>query len=521
MKAYTTVSTRKTSQSESVIGKSQVKNNAGGYVFAIDDWQRLERFLILGSEGGTYYVKEQKLTRDNAGVVERCIKADGKRTVTAIVDVSHKGRAVKNDPALFALAMCAGLGDAETRKFALHALPKVARIGTHLFHFAQYVEQFRGWGRGLKKAVAQWYNDKLVDKLVYDLVKYQSRDGWAHRDMLRLSHPKTDDAARNNAYAWAVGKDCEHSLYIEGYEKAKAAEKPDVNLITDYGLTREMIPTDWLNSPEIWEALLEKMPVTAMIRNLGKMTNVGLLKPLSESVNAIVGKVTDIDVLKKGRVHPLSVLVAMRTYAQGAGMRGSLTWEPVTDIVNALDDAFYLAFGAVETTGKRHMLALDVSGSMGWASIAGMPVTPREASAAMAMVTERAEKKTFVTVFSHGIQSHPLSSRQRLDDVFKSISHLNFGATDCALPMLYAAENNISVDVFVIYTDNETWYGDIHPFQALDRYRQKTGIPSKLVVVGMTSTGFSIAEPDDAGCMDVVGFDTATPNVMSQFISQY
>ena len=92
-----------------------------------------------------------------------------------------------------------------------------------------------------------------------------------------------------------------------------------------------------------------------------------------------------------------------------------------------------------------------------------------------------------------------------------------FGGTDCALPMIYALKHKIKADVFVVYTDSETWAGNIHPVQALREYRQRMGIPAKLVVVGMITNGFSIADPNDAGMLDVVGFDTATPQLMSDF----
>src|ERR687885_2738500 len=118
----------------------QVRNSAGGHAWAVDQWTRLRRFLILGSEGGSYYASERNMTRENAKAVERAIREDGKRAVAEIVTVSREGRAPKNDPALFALAMAAGIGDEETRKAALDALPLVARTGTHLFHFALYVE---------------------------------------------------------------------------------------------------------------------------------------------------------------------------------------------------------------------------------------------------------------------------------------------------------------------------------------------------------------------------------------------
>jgi 60 kDa SS-A/Ro ribonucleoprotein len=84
--------------------------------------------------------------------------------------------------------------------------------------------------------------------------------------------------------------------------------------------------------------------------------------------------------------------------------------------------------------------------------------------------------------------------------------------------MLYALERRLAVDAFVVLTDSETWAGQIHPVQALRRYRERTGIPARLIVVGMVSNGFSIADPSDAGMMDVVGWDTAVPQIMADFV---
>jgi len=137
---------RRPPQSEAIRGSGHMPNSAGGFAWAVDDWTRLRRFLILGSEGGSYYATERKLTRENAEAVERCLATDGPRAVAEIARLSHEGRAPKNDPAIFALAMAAGLGDEATRRAALEALPRVCRTGTHLFLFAQLVEGFRGWG---------------------------------------------------------------------------------------------------------------------------------------------------------------------------------------------------------------------------------------------------------------------------------------------------------------------------------------------------------------------------------------
>src|SRR5688572_429124 len=164
-------SRKATAQSQPIPGTTQVANSAGGYAWAVDGWMRLDRFLVLGSEGGTHYVSEAKLTRQNAEAVERCIATDGARTVARIVTISDAGRAPKNDPAIFALAMAAKIGDLETRRAALAALSKVCRTGTHLLHFAEYIEAFGGWVRGTRNAFARWYNDKAVKEVAYQVVK--------------------------------------------------------------------------------------------------------------------------------------------------------------------------------------------------------------------------------------------------------------------------------------------------------------------------------------------------------------
>ncbi len=126
-----------TPQTEPLPG--QVPNNAGGYFYAIDDWALLDRFLLLGTEAGTYYVSPVKLTKESAGAIQRLLATDGLQVVARIVAVSKAGRAPKNDAALFALALAAACDDQPTRQAALAALPQVARTGTHLLQFAEYV----------------------------------------------------------------------------------------------------------------------------------------------------------------------------------------------------------------------------------------------------------------------------------------------------------------------------------------------------------------------------------------------
>jgi 60 kDa SS-A/Ro ribonucleoprotein len=538
------INLRQTPQTQPIPGTPMMQNRAGGYGFALDDWARLDRFLILGSEGGTYYASEQTLTVENAQGVLNCVLADGQRAVARIVEISQAGRAPSNDPALFALAICAGAGDEATRRAALDALPKVARIGTHLFHFIQYVEGMRGWGRGLRRAVRAWYATKTPDDLAYQAIKYQQRDGWSHRDLLRLAKPVPVDDAQKQLYGYMVGKwapeaEVDGPKLIWAYEQIKRATTvAEVEtLIRQYNLTWEFVPGQWLGKAEIWRTLLPNLPLGALVRNLARMTANGALQPQSAELDLVLARLDDGVALHKARLHPLDLLVAQRIYAQGKGERGSLTWEPVGQVVAALDAAFYKAFDHVEPAGKRLLLALDVSGSM-TSPLAKLPISCREAAAALALVALRTEPSAVVTGFTtagdkplksvkpqqqwyggdNGISRLPITAQQRLDDVLLRVHNLPFGGTDCALPMLYALDQGLKVDAFVVFTDNETWAGGIHPVQALRRYRERTGIAAKSIVVGMTATGFSIADPNDGGMLDVVGFDTAVPQLMADFL---
>src|SRR5687767_2459940 len=550
---------RSTPQSQPIPGSSQVRISGVGYSWRVDDWTRLDRFLILGAEVVTYYITERDLVKQNHDALMRCIKADGIRAVNRIVEISDAGRAPKNDPAIFVFALVVTHGDAQAKAHAFANLGKVCRIGTHLFHFAEYVNAMRGWGRGLRNAVAGWYVEREADALAHQAVKYQQRDGWSHGDLLRLAHPKAPSPQHDAVFRWMLngadslgerevkrkvrGEDRvakygavgELPQIIEAFEKAKRASSVGeiVKLINDFDLPREAIPTQWLSEVRVWNALLARMPMTAMVRNLGKMTSLGLIKPFSDAKKLVLRKLKDEAALKRSRIHPLAVLVAQKIYAQGHGDKGALKWSPVSAIVDALDAAFYTTFSNVEPCHKPVLLALDVSGSMAASNIAGSCISAREGSAAMALITAATEPEHEIIAFSApdrggyggmhgggepGITRVNISPRMRLAEVVKVIEKISMGGTDCALPMLWAARNKLNVSGFVTYTDSETWAGNIHPAQALRQYRSKFVGDAKAVIVGMTSNGFTLADPNDRGMLDVVGFDTSVPAVIADFV---
>jgi 60 kDa SS-A/Ro ribonucleoprotein len=504
-------------------------------------WARLERFLALGTTGGAHVAGAREPADADAQLVARCIADDGLRLIDRIVASSRSGRAPKNDPALFSLAMAAKLGDEPTRRAAYTALPRICRIGTQLMRFAAFAERFGGWGRGMRKAVGAWFNARPAEDLALQLARFSSQGGWSHRDLLRLAHPRAASPSHDRLYAWAVRgelpdgalEDPALGLIVALDELGRTADPARAaRLVGEHGVPAECVPAELLRHPEVWDALLERMPVTALLGDLAAMTRAGLLVPGGDAAARVVARLADPERLREARLHPLAILAALVAYRSGRGGRGQGAWQPVAAITDALDAAFYASLGAVEPVGRRVLIALDISGSMSTGSVAGVAgLTPRIASAALALVTAATERSHACVAFTAatggyggrwgggtpGITPIAISPRQRLEDVVELADELPMGGVDCALPMIWAHKHRVDVDTFVVYTDNETWAGDVPPAQALRAYRDARGIPTKLIVVGMTSNGFSFADPDDAGMLDVVGFDTSTPPVIADF----
>ena len=296
------------------LDERQVANSAGGHAYPVDDMTRLRRFLILGSEGGSYYASERKLTLENAAAVKRCIENDGPRAVYEIAYISRHGRAPKVGPPLFALAMAASYGHLGTRALAFGYLPQMARTGSQLQMFIDYIGTMRGWGRGLRRAVGKWYTEKDIKDVVYQAVKYRQRYNWSHRDLLRKAHPKAASSAFNDFFAWITQGTTpppdENFALIDAYEQAKTVgPKVLAALIKAYDMTWEMVPSEQLDKPEVWEALAEHMPLTALVRNLATLTRLGVIAPMKsawvcERLNAIGNARTE----DFARIHPIAVL---------------------------------------------------------------------------------------------------------------------------------------------------------------------------------------------------------------------
>ena len=139
------------------------------------------RLVLHG--GGNTSVKTDATDLLGRRVEVLCVKGSG----SDLADVGPEGMpAVRLEP-LLALRALTKLGDEATRKAAYAALAKVCRTGTHLMHFAEFAQGFGGWGRGMRKAVAAWFNDNVKAKEVEPALPSDRVAVWAATERTDLS----------------------------------------------------------------------------------------------------------------------------------------------------------------------------------------------------------------------------------------------------------------------------------------------------------------------------------------------
>jgi 60 kDa SS-A/Ro ribonucleoprotein len=273
--------------------------------------------------------------------------------------------------------------------------------------------------------------------------------------------------------------------------------------------------------------LLPQLPITATIRNLRNMAKCNFLVPFSDASRVVAERISNQEIIHKGRVHPVQFLNALLNYPVGMPRQLENAWPPIEgdkwpvapNVVQALNDGFQNSFKTIKPSGKNTLLALDVSGSMGWVWCLGMQgVTPREASAALCLITANVEQNHIIGIFQEKFEIfNKIYAGMHITDAIKVISGLQFGRTNVSSPVTWAIDNKVPIDTISCYTDNETYCGTIHPSQALVELQNKMSRNTKFISVSMCANNTTVADPDNKSMLDIIGFDTATPKVISEF----
>jgi len=528
-----------------------VRNAAGGFVFAKDVWTRLTDFIVLGTEGGTYSVDEREHTYSNIASVREALTADGVRVVKLAVEIStaRPARAPKNFPALYVVAAALATGDLDTRRAAADAVPKVARTTDHLAHLFGYFKALRskpgagGAGRApvgagsrvASRAWSNWFRSADPDRVAYTVLKGRQRktgdgENFTPADLLRIAKPVPRNQTEDALFGLVSGK--KSAMDVSGFlSNAKAfyeAQRADtpakaVRAINAYHVPWEFLPTAVLSAPDVWEALVPHLGITALIRNLARMTTLGVLGPFRPANNEVARRLCDPSELHRGRVHPFDLMLALKVYESGRAQpdrRAPLrTWTPVPQIVDALNRAYAVSFEVCDQVPGRLVIAVDKSGSMSYPVIhGGSPIgSSFHIGSAVAQILMRTwSGDCWPLDFDTLVRPSGLRGDMSLSEVFR-LPHSG-GATDCSAPVAWALRHNITVDGFVILTDNESWHGHRHTSAILSDYRRTVNPHARVIVAATCANGYSVGDPTDPGVLNVAGFDSALPTLVASFV---
>lgn len=517
----------------------QVANSAGGFSFQVNPIDRLMRFLILGSEGGTYYIGEKDLTKQNLDNLKHLTETNPYTVIHKALLVSDEGRAYRNDAAILALAYVMTFGDDKAKAYARGHVKDIVRTSYHLFQFESFLKALApgsGLGTSRNRAIASWYEAKTPEDIAYQAVKYRQRLGWTHADSLRQSRPQFYTDLYHDVAKWILGKYTGDLTQlpdiIRDFEEVqKADDVTNVLAIMEWAkLPWEALPTKFLKNPEIWHKLFYtgQLKGQALVRNITRLARINAFDDLVFTEN-YANALTDENMIKRTRLHPLNFLNALVVHTEGQNQHKKPDWmyfsRKIKDwtqspiITDALDAGVHLAFKHIEPTNKRTLLAVDVSSSMSSSIGMGLDLSAAQISGVMAAAIAKTEPYYQIMGFASTFKDLGISADMSLTTVMNKVQQMNFGSTNCALPMTWATEGEKKFDTFVVLTDNETYAGSVHPHIALQQYRKKSGIDARLIVVGVASNGFTIADPNDSGMLDVVGADANLPKLIAEFSS--
>jgi 60 kDa SS-A/Ro ribonucleoprotein len=196
---------KSTPQTQPIKGRESemIQGRSGGYAFDAGIWAMLRRCLIVGTAQSTYYAGKKELTDDFITTVQEAIAIDPRRVADEILYASD-GKSINNSAPIFALVLLS-MGETPEAKVAfLEIFPQVVRTASHFYEWLIYTKSLRGFGKIVKQAGTNWLSQDNVKKLAYQLLKYQQRNGYSHRDALRLFHVKPPTDEHDQLFHWAV-----------------------------------------------------------------------------------------------------------------------------------------------------------------------------------------------------------------------------------------------------------------------------------------------------------------------------
>ncbi len=424
--------------------------------------------LLTNTLGNTYYATKEELLQESTRVHEDMLDADAEFAAKAMAFARNEGF-MRLQP-IYGLAR---LSAANPSLFA-RAFPHVIKIPSDLSDFLTILRgQGRGeGGRAVKREVAKFLN--AVSE--YWTLKYNGRGrGYSIGDMIITSHAKAKDERQNRLFRYAMGK--EGGLgdlpQLAAFEALKTAETDAerIRWIAEGKLPHEIVTGAVKPTKAIWNAILEQMPIFALLRNLNTMDRAGVL---DERYGYIKQQLTSADVLRRSKILPFRFLTAYNKIEK----------EWVRDV---LRQSVELTFDNLPDLTGRTAIFLDVSGSMDGEYL-------RIGSVFALALFKKTEGHSLFWTFDTQVHDPKPS---RVDSILTQAERIHsIGGTDTGEPVRRLLRHPQTFDNIIIVTDEQQNTGSSF-CRELQIYRHKRNKSAAAFVIDLAPYNAAMVPPTD------------------------
>lgn len=477
-------------------------NSAQAPAYAYTAKHKLAQLAATGCLNQTFYASAESQLEN---VLQLVTELDSRYVAKAALYARKKGD-MKDMPALMLAALAA------QRSMLVPALfEQVVDSGKMLGTFVQILRSGvtgrKSLGSQPKRLVQNWLNNASE----YQLLQASIGNQPSLADVVKMVHPKPDEAWRAAFFAWLIGKPVDVQTLpaltrsLLAFRSGASDEVPHVPF--------QLLGNETL-SKEQWALQAGNMGWQGLRMNLNTLARHSAFQ-VPGFAEYVAMRLADADAVAKARVYPYQLLAAYR-----------MTCDDVPQVVReALQDALELSLANVPALQGSVIVCPDVSGSMhspvtGYRQGATTSVRCIDVAALVAAAVLRKQPAARVMPFEMQVVDIQLNPRDSVMSNAAKLAAIGGGGTNCSAPLAKLANAKARVDTLILVSDNESWidarrHGGTETMRQWERIKQ-INPQARLVCIDM-QPGATTQAADREDILNVGGFSDAVFDVIEQF----
>lgn len=476
-------------------------NEAGSPAYAYSPKQQLAQYAATGCLSHTYYADAETQLRT---LLTLAADVEPEFVAKTAIYCRRHGQ-MKDTPALLASFLAK-----QGTEYLPAVFGEVIDNGRMLRNFVQILRSGvvgrKSLGSRPKKLVQAWLNNASEAALLRAAVGTEP----SLADVVKMVHPKPNEAWREAFFAWLVGRPYEEAALppltraFEAYKRDRTLPIPDV----PFQLLTALEP-----GREEWTAIALNAHWQMLRMNLNTFTRHGVFETPGTSAR-IAARLADAAAVRRARVFPYQLLTAWK----------SLHPSVPAEIRDALQDAMEVALENVPPLAARVVVCPDVSGSMQSAVTGhrkGSTTTTRciDVAALVTAALVRQNPQTRVLPFENKVVPIALNPRDTVLTNAGKLAAIGGGGTNCSAPLALLNQERAQADLVILASDNQSWVdgrpGATETMRQWAEFRGRNP-RAKLVCVDLQPYGHSqAAEREDI--LNIGGFSDAVFTMIHRY----